>query len=213
MEARFAEVLHRYCKEHSSDPEELLGSLERETHLKTLAPQMISGPLQGKLLEFFSKMIQPKYILEIGTFTGYSALCLAKGLQDGGKLTTIEVNKELQPIINKYIQLAGYNDQIQLVIGKAEEWIPTLPNDHFELIFIDAGKKQYHEHYELVLPKLKSGGWILCDNVLWSGKVIHPNADKETNAIHAFNEYIAKDGRVEKVLLPLRDGLYIIRKK
>lgn len=213
MEARFAEVLHRYCKEHSSDPEELLGSLERETHLKTLAPQMISGPLQGKLLEFFSKMIQPKYILEIGTFTGYSALCLAKGLQDGGKLTTIEVNKELQPIINKYIQLAGYNEQIQLVIGKAEEWIPTLPNDHFELIFIDAGKKQYHEHYELVLPKLKSGGWILCDNVLWSGKVIHPNADKETSAIHAFNEYIAKDGRVEKVLLPLRDGLYIIRKK
>ncbi len=213
MEARFAEVLHRYCKEHSSNPEELLGSLERETHLKTLAPQMISGPLQGKLLEFFSKMIQPKNILEIGTFTGYSALCLAKGLQDGGKLTTIEVNKELQPIINKYIQLAGYNEQIQLVIGKAEEWIPTLPNDHFELIFIDAGKKQYHEHYELVLPKLKSGGWILCDNVLWSGKVIHPNADKETNAIHAFNEYIAKDGRVEKVLLPLRDGLYIIRKK
>lgn len=213
MEARFAEVLHRYCKEHSSDPEELLGSLERETHLKTLAPQMISGPLQGKLLEFLSKMIQPKYILEIGTFTGYSALCLAKGLQDGGKLTTIEVNKELRPIIDKYIQLTGYVDQIQLVIGKAEEWIPTLPNDHFELIFIDAGKKQYHEHYELVLPKLKSGGWILCDNVLWSGKVIHPNADKETFAIHAFNEYIAKDGRVEKVLLPLRDGLYIIRKK
>jgi predicted O-methyltransferase YrrM len=174
---------------------------------------MISGPLQGKLLEFLSKMIQPKFILEIGTFTGYSALCLAKGLQHGGKLTTIEVNRELRPIIEKYIQLAGFEEQIQLFIGKAEQWIPDLPDNFFDLIFIDAGKKQYQEHYELVLPKLKLGGWIFCDNVLWSGKVIQPDADKETSAIHAFNESIAKDGRVEKVLLPLRDGLYIIRKK
>lgn len=213
MEARFAEALHRYCKEHSSHQEELLWALERETHLKTLAPQMISGPLQGKLLEFLSKMIQPKFILEIGTFTGYSALCLAKGLQKGGKLTTIEVNQELSPIIEKYIQLAGYKNQIQLVIGKAEEWIPNLLDNHFDLSFIDAGKKQYQEHYDLVLPKLKPGGWILCDNVLWSGKVIHPNSDKETAAIHAFNEYVAQDSRVEKVLLPLRDGLFIIKKK
>jgi predicted O-methyltransferase YrrM len=213
MEARFAEAIHQYCKEHSSDQGELLWALERETHLKTLAPQMISGPLQGKLLEFLSKMIQPKFILEIGTFTGYSALCLAKGLQHGGKLTTIEVNRELRPIIEKYIQLAGFEEQIQLFIGKAEQWIPDLPDNFFDLIFIDAGKKQYQEHYELVLPKLKLGGWIFCDNVLWSGKVIQPDADKETSAIHAFNESIAKDGRVEKVLLPLRDGLYIIRKK
>jgi predicted O-methyltransferase YrrM len=213
MEARFAEAIHQYCKEHSSDQGELLWALERETHLKTLAPQMISGPLQGKLLEFLSKMIQPKFILEIGTFTGYSALCLAKGLQHGGKLTTIEVNRELRPIIEKYIQMAGFEEQIQLFIGKAEQWIPDLPDNFFDLIFIDAGKKQYQEHYELVLPKLKLGGWIFCDNVLWSGKVIQPDADKETSAIHAFNESIAKDGRVEKVLLPLRDGLYIIRKK
>lgn len=213
MEARFAEVLHQYCKEHSSNQDELLWKLERETHLKTLAPQMISGPLQGKLLELLSKMIQPTYVLEIGTFTGYSALCLAKGLQKGGKLTTVEVNKELQPIINKYIELAGYEDHIQLVIGKAEECIPSLPGSHFDLIFIDAGKKQYQEHYDLVLPKLRPGGWILCDNVLWSGKVIHSNTDKETAAIHAFNNYVASDDRVEKVLLPLRDGLYIIRKK
>lgn len=213
MEARFAEALHQYCKEHSSQQDELLGELERETHLKTLAPQMLSGPLQGKLLEFLSKMIQPRHILEIGTFTGYSALCLAKGLQKEGQLTTIEVNSELAPIIKKYIELAGYKEQIQLVIGKAEEWIPTLPDSHFDLIFIDAGKKQYREHYDLVLPKLTSGGWLLCDNVLWSGKVIHAKTDKGTTAIQAFNEYVARDYRVEKVLLPLRDGLYIIRKK
>ncbi len=202
-----------YCEAHSTPHSQLLHELERETHLKTLAPQMLSGLLQGRILSMISKLHQPKHILEIGTFTGYAALCLAEGLAPGGQLVTIEANKELAYFIHKYKKKAGLEEAINAITGRAEEVIPSL-EDNFDLVFIDAGKRDYPLHYDLIIDKVNPGGIILADNILWSGKVLKApdRYDADTQLLHDFNQRIQADERVENVLLPIRDGLMVIRK-
>lgn len=202
-----------YCYAHTSPLNKVLYLLERETHLRTLSPQMLSGPYQGQVLRFISLMLRPKRALEIGTFTGYSALCLAEGLAEGGILHTIEANDELGWIIRKHIELAGMNDRIVLHFGDAAQVLPTI-DEVFDLVFLDAGKLDYPVHYELVLAKTRPGGIILADNVLWDGKVAAGNERDETaRLLRAFNRQIREDARVECLLLPLRDGLMVIRKR
>jgi len=203
-----------YALKNSDAEPDVLKRLNRETHLKMTMPQMLSGHMQGLMLQLFSKMIRPKKILEIGTFTGYSAICLAQGLQEGGKLHTIDVNEEFREIITRYIKEAGLQEKITLHIGSAVNILPTL-KDEFDLVFIDADKENYSTYYDLVFPKVKKGGFILADNVLWSGKVlISPmKMDAETKALFDYSEKVQKDSRVENMLLPLRDGLMISRKK
>lgn len=203
--------LYDYCVEHSTPMDELLYELDRETHLKTLAPRMSSGPIQGRILSLISNLIRPKYILEIGTFTGFATLNLVRGLQPDGKLITVEVNAELQYISNKYFTKSGYGDQITQLIGNAKKIIPTLDYE-FDLIFLDAGKKDYPIYYELILPKLRTGGIILADNILWSGKILDEKMDKTSVILDAFNKQVVDDPRVENVILPLRDGINVIRK-
>lgn len=206
--------LNAYCEELSSPHPALLQELERETYLKTLAPQMMSGHLQGRLLSLISRLKRPHCILEIGTFTGYSTLCLAEGLASGGKLITIEANPELAWFIDKYKKLAGLEQAIDHRTGRAEDIIPQM-NNHFDLVFLDAGKRDYADHYELVIDRVLTGGIILADNVLWSGKVIQPpeEQDEDTRLLHTFNEMILADQRVENVLLPIRDGLMVMQKR
>lgn len=189
-----------------------LPDLERETHLRTLSPQMLSGPLQGMLLTFISQMIRPKRVLEIGTFTGYTAICLAQGLTDDGLVHTIEVNDELAWIIQKYVTLAGLEHKIRLHIGDAAVIIPNL-EETFDLVFIDAGKLDYALHYELAIAKTRPGGFILADNVLWDGKVVANDKDATAQVLRNFNDIVHNDPRVENMLLPLRDGLMIVRKQ
>ncbi len=204
--------LEKYIENHTSDESELLYALNRETNIKTIMPRMLSGKVQCKFLEMISLMIKPKRILEIGTFTGYSAICLAKGLELDGKIITIESNEEFEGIIKKYIDKEGVGNKIELVIGDALTVIPKL-NEIFDLVFIDANKEQYIEYYNLVKTKLAPGGFILVDNVMWGGKVISSkNPDKETLAIQAFNNHVKQDSEVEQVMIPLRDGLLLIRK-
>ena len=206
--------LNQYITNHTEEEDSVLKDLNRETHLKILNPRMLSGHIQGKLLEQISKMIRPKYILELGTFTGYSAICLAKGLCEGGLIDTIEVNDELETFIHRYFSAAGIEQQVKLHIGNAEEIIPEM-NKIFDLVFIDADKRRYPEYYRLVFDKVRSGGYILADNVLWDGKVARePLPDDEyTRGIDEFNKIVQSDLRVENLLLPVRDGLMIIRKK
>jgi len=208
---RFSKQIHEYCEAHTSPLPEVLAELERETHLKTLSPQMLSGRLQGQLLAFFSKMIHPKAILEIGTFTGYSAICLAMGLAPNGVLHTIEVNPELEYLIRKYINKAGFSEQIHLHIGRAQDIVPTLQTT-FDLVFIDASKQEYAHFYDMVIDKINPGGLLLADNILWDGKVLTPENDPDAAALHAFNCKVEADPRVEQLLLPLRDGLLVARK-
>jgi len=203
--------LYEYCVEHSTPMDQLLYELDRETHLKTLAPRMSSGPIQGRILSLISNLVRPKYILEIGTFTGFATLNLVRGLQPDGELVTIEVNAELQYISNKYFEKSGYGDRIIQHIGDAKEIIPTLDHE-FDLIFLDAGKKDYPIYYDLILPKLRSGGLILADNILWSGKILDEKMDKTSVILDAFNKQVLEDPRVENVILPLRDGINVIRK-
>ena len=203
--------LIQYCLDHSTPQSEVLYELERETYLRTLAPQMLSGHLQGLLLSMISKIFRPDRILELGTFTGYSAICLAQGLADNGLLHTIEVNEELQFISQRYIDKAGLTDRIISHIGDAAEVVPTL-NETFDLVFIDAGKKDYELHFELVIDKVKTGGIILVDNVLWSRKVIAEELDQGAQTVDLFNKKIHNDPRVENVVLPIRDGISLIRK-
>ena len=209
-------LLEQYAQAHSQnfsvETLAVLKELERATHLHTLAPQMLSGALQGEWLSFFSKMIAPAYIVEVGTFTGYSAICLAQGLQAGGYLHTIELNEELEPLIKKFVAKADLSEKIRLHIGDAKQIIPTLP-DGIDLAFIDADKMAYTDYYEQLLPKIKPGGYLLVDNVIWYGKVLEQNPDTKTKSIQAFNQYVYQDTRVEKFLLTIRDGLYIVRKK
>ncbi len=208
----FNSELEKYLEKQTSDESKILRSLDRETNLKTTLPRMLSGKVQGKFLEFISTMINPERILEVGTFTGYSAICLAKGLKSDGVLFTIESNNELEDIIRKYIDLSGMDHQINLIIGDALIEIPKL-NYKFDLAFIDANKEQYIDYYSLVKEKLRPGGYIIVDNVLWSGKVFNnKNPDKETLAIQSFNNHIIHDKDVEQVMIPLRDGLLLIRK-
>ena len=205
-------ALQQYCEAHSGQVDEVLYELERETGLKTLAPQMISGHLQGQFLQMLSLIARPRRILEVGTFTGYATICLARGLAKEGRMDTIEVNPELAYLIRKYLKRADIADKVRLHIGDALEIIPGL-SGNFDLIFLDAGKQQYQDYYELLIDRVNPGGLLLADNVLWSGKVLRQPHDADTAALHHFNEMIREDERVNKVMLPLRDGLYVIRKK
>lgn len=209
------EKLSAYAEAHTSPETTILADLNRETWAKVLMPRMLSGHIQGRLLSMFSKMIQPKEILEIGTYTGYSALCLAEGLADGGVLHTIDVNEELEDMVRSYIRKAGLQENIKFHVGNALEIIPKL-NTHFDLVFIDADKENYSAYFDLVIDKMRTGSYIIADNVLWSGKVLEASEiekDTETRALHQFNEKIQKDSRVENILLPVRDGLMVIRKR
>lgn len=209
-----SEDLTEYCIRHSDAEDELLSEISRQTHLKTLQPRMLSGHLQGLFLSLISTLLKPKYILEIGTFTGYSALCLAKGLQKDGKLITLDNNPETSVLAKDFFGRSAYKDQIEFIMGNAAEEIKKM-DLRFDLVFIDADKKNYSLYYDLVFDKLNSGGVILADNVLWSGKVLdlEKNKDADTLALDAFSNKVAADARVEKVMLPLRDGVTVIRKK
>lgn len=207
-------AIYQYCEQWSEPISPLLHELERETHLKTLAPQMLSGKLQGQLLALFSKLLRPSCVLEIGTFTGYAAICLAQGLAPGGVLHTIEANPELAYLIRKYIGKAGLEGQVQLHIGDALQVLPELPGT-FDLVFIDAGKQHYQAYYDLIIDRVAPGGLILADNVLWSGKVATElrETDADTQKLHEFNQRMQADERVDSLLLPLRDGLLAARKR
>jgi len=208
---RDALQLFDYCIAHSTLQPPVLYDLERETYLKALAPQMLSGYLQGQFLRLLSKLKQPSTILEIGTFTGYSAICLASGLKEGGILHTIEVNEELEDMILKYVGIANLQGKIKLHIGDAREIIPEL-HVNYDIVFIDAGKKDYAFYYDLIFDQVNPGGLIIADNVLWSGKVLEKKQQKDAAIIDAFNKKVHADERVENILLPIRDGLIIAQK-
>jgi predicted O-methyltransferase YrrM len=203
--------IEKYAASHSTPESEVLHKLNRETYAKILQARMLSGHLQGNMLTIFSQMLRPRRILEIGTFTGYSAICLAQGLADDGLLYTIDINEELEKIILKYIEEGGLSDKIKLLIGNALEIIPTIP-ETFDLVFIDADKINYSHYYDLVFDKVRKGGFIIADNVLWYGKVIENKQDKDTKAIQEFNSKVLNDARVSNTILPLRDGLMIVQK-
>ncbi|MBL7889139.1 MAG: O-methyltransferase [Bacteroidia bacterium] len=208
------ENIEQYALAHSQQENSVLSKLNRETHAKVMQPRMLSGHMQGNFLTMVSKMLSPDRILEIGTYTGYSAICLAQGLSDSGKLFTIDVNEELEGMVKKYIKEAALEDKINVLIGDAMNIIPSL-KEQFDIVFIDADKKNYSNYYDLVFDKVRSGGYIIADNVLWSGKVLdlQKNKDTDTLLIDAFNKKVHQDERVEHMLLPLRDGLMIARKK
>ena len=205
-------ILDKYVVEHTSLENDLLKKIQRETHLNVLQPRMLSGPFQGRFLSLISSLVQPNKILEIGTYTGYSALCLAEGLSKSGTLITIDINDELEERVKGYFQESSFADQLTLKIGPALSIIPQLEHD-FDLVFIDADKKNYINYYKEIFPKVKVGGMIIADNVLWSGKVVDPNAqDPDTQLLRDFNLMIQNDSRVSNILLPIRDGLMLVRK-
>lgn len=203
--------IQKYAEDHTSPESDLLKTINRETHAKVLMPRMLSGHMQGRILSMFSHMIKPMTILEIGTYTGYSAICLAEGLKPGGRLITIDINEELESSVREYFRASGFDEVIDYRIGNALEIIPTLKGN-FDLIFIDADKENYARYYDLVINHVPLGGYILADNVLWSGKVLDDKPDKDTRAIKEFNRKIQEDARVENVLLPVRDGIMVMRK-
>jgi caffeoyl-CoA O-methyltransferase len=203
--------IQNYVEDHTSPETELLKSINRETHARVLMPRMLSGHLQGRILSMFSNMIRPRTILEIGTYTGYSAICLAEGLRSGGKLITIDINEELESSVRGFFNASDFGAVIDYQIGNALEIIPALKGN-FELVFIDADKENYARYYDLVINRVPLGGYILADNVLWSGKVLDEKPDKDTKAIKEFNRKVQEDIRVENVLLPVRDGIMVMRK-
>ena len=214
-------TLSEYIEQHSSPESDVLQKITRSTHLEVINPRMSSGHVQGRVLSMISQMIHPERILELGTFTGYSALCLAEGLTDNGTLITIEHNDEMEDAIRRNLALSPLGEKIELVIGDAKEELRRLGERReakgtvlFDLAFIDADKKEYSDYLDLVLPLMRPGGWILADNTLWDGHIIDPayDKDKQTLSLRAFNDKVAQDERLEKVILPLRDGLTIIRK-
>ena len=207
--------LNDYILSHIDPEPEWLATIYREAHVKLLHPRMASGHLQGRLLKMLVQMIRPGNILEIGTYTGYSAICMAEGLEDGGKVHTVEINDEMEDSIRNSIDKSGYKDRIELHIADAMDLIPTFNDEFFELAFIDADKRLYWDYFELTLPKIKKNGFIIADNTLWSGKVVEEidSNDWQTKGILEFNDRLAADNRVEKVILPVRDGLTLIRKK
>ncbi len=203
------ESIQNYITSLVSPQSDLLKQLEKETYQKTVLPQMISGAYQGRLLSMFSKMLQPKQVLEVGTFTGYATLCLAEGLAPGGIVHTIDKNDEYLYLQNKYFELSGFRNQIKQYTGNARSIIPEF-TQKFDLVFLDADKRYYPEYFEMILPKMKKGGIILADNVLWYGKVVDEKArDAETLALKKYNEILAHDSRVEALILPVRDGLSV----
>ncbi|MEQ8423177.1 MAG: O-methyltransferase [Cyclobacteriaceae bacterium] len=205
------EKIQRYVEAHTTDESAILKKINRETHLSVLMPRMLSGHLQGRVLALLSKMIKPRMILEIGTYTGYSAICMAEGLSEDGKLITIDINEELEERVRQYFEEAGLTSKIDYRIGEATRIIPTL-SDSFDLVFIDADKANYSVYFDLVIDKVARGGFILADNVLWSGKILDSKPDKDTRAIIEFNAKVNADPRVENVLLPIRDGIMVLRK-
>jgi predicted O-methyltransferase YrrM len=209
-----APEIEQYALEHSQVESTLLNDLNRQTHLNILKPRMLSGHLQGRILSMLSQSIQPKTILEIGTYTGYSALCMAEGLQNDGVLYTIDINKELAPFAQKYFNKSSYKSLIKMMVGNALDIIPDL-NFNWDLVFIDADKENYSNYFDSVIQKVNKGGMIIADNVLWSGKVTRPTSenDIETKALKTFNEKVHSDSRVNNVLMPVRDGMMIMIKK
>ncbi|MGN6566925.1 MAG: O-methyltransferase [Flavipsychrobacter sp.] len=206
-------ALDNYANAYTTPEIPALAALNRETHMKIHSPQMLSGHLQGAMLQMISHMVKPLYVLEIGTYTGYSAICLAQGLQPDGRLITIDINEELEEMAFRYICNAGLEGKISQLIGKAADIIPGLDGT-FDLVFIDADKTNYNLYYDLVFDKVPIGGFILADNVLYEAEVLLPQEEQSKNAkaMHAFNEKVKSDNRVEQVLLPLRDGIMIVRK-
>ena len=203
--------LLQYSEEHTTLESELLKKINRDTHTEVSKPRMLSGHLQGRVLAMISRMINPAVILEIGTYTGYSAICLAEGLSSHGKLITLDINEELEDRVRAYFKEAGLETVIDFQVGNALHIIPTLTSI-FDLVFIDADKENYSNYFDLIFDKVAVGGFILADNVLWSGKVLDPKPDKDTRAILEFNRKIQNDERVENILLPVRDGVMLIRK-
>ena len=208
-----AKKIEQYACDHTQEENSVLAELNRETWAKVLIPRMLSGHLQGRALSMFSKMIKPKYILEIGTYTGYSAICLSEGLQEDGKLHTIDINEELKSISSNYFEKAGISKNIVQYVGNALEIIPNI-KDEFDLVFIDADKENYINYFKIVIEKMPIGGFIIADNVLWSGKVVEEvnDKDQETKALKEFNTLIQISERVENILMPIRDGLMICQK-
>lgn len=209
-----AEEIEAYSEAHTENESVLLERLNRETYAKVLNPRMLSGHLQGRFLSIISRMIRPDRILEIGTYTGYSALCLCEGLNENGQLITIDINEELETITRSYFEQSAFSDQIEYKIGNAIDIIPLL-NGVFDIIFIDADKKNYISYFNLCLDKVRKGGFIIADNVLWSGKVTQPEpkkTDKDTQLLMEFNRMVHEDPRVSNLLLPIRDGLMILQK-
>ena len=207
------EKIEQYACNHTQKENIVLAELNRETWAKVLLPRMLSGHLQGRALSMFSKMIRPKYILEIGTYTGYSAICLSEGLQEGGKLHTIDINEELKSMSLKYFKKAEISENVVQYVGNALEIIPNM-KDEFDLVFIDADKENYSNYFKIVIEKMPIGGFIIADNVLWSGKVVEKvkGKDQETKAIQEFNTLVQTSERVENILMPIRDGLMICQK-
>lgn len=203
--------LQHYAEQHTSSESAVLQQINRDTQAKVLMPRMLSGHLQGRVLSMISYMIRPHLILEIGTYTGYSAICLAEGMERGGKIITLDINEELEDMVRRNFQDAGMEDRVDYRIGNAMAIIPRM-NEVFDLVFIDADKENYSNYFDLVIDKVRPGGFILADNVLWSGKVLDAKPDKDTRAIMSFNKKIQEDSRVENVLLPIRDGIMLIRK-
>lgn len=207
--------ISQYAEDFTSPESDLLSRLNRDTYANVLVPRMLSGHMQGRILSLFSNMISPKRILEIGTYTGYSALCMAEGLTKDGELHTIDINEELESRIKRYLNESAAGDRIHLHIGNALEIIPTIKGE-LDMVFIDADKENYSAYYDLVIERLSPKGVIIADNVLWSGKVLDKKElakDKDTKALHAFNKKIHADDRVENVLMPVRDGLMVVRRK
>lgn len=207
-------TLDEYILQHIDDEGDYLKALYRATYVKLLYPRMASGHLQGRMLKMFTQMIRPQRILEIGTYSGYSALCMAEGLGDGGMLYTFEINDEQEDFTRPWLEGSDYSDKIKFYIGDALDLVPEL-GITFDMAFIDGDKRKYIDYYEMVMERLSDGGYILADNTLWDGHVLEEvprHADAQTISIKAFNDYIAQDTRVEKVILPLRDGLTMIRK-
>ena len=207
------EEIENYALNHTSKEGDLLSELNRQTHIQILQPRMLSGHLQGRVLSMFSHMIQPEKVLEIGTYTGYSALSIAEGLSKNGKIVTIDLNEELASFTRSYFDKSAYKQCIDYIVGNALDVIPEL--DHiWDLVFIDADKENYSNYFELVIDKVRKGGFIIVDNVLWSGKVVDKiaDSDKETLGIVSFNSKVNADHRVENVLFPVRDGLMVLRK-
>lgn len=214
MSLEHDEQIDQYILSHIDEEGELLQNLNRDAHVNLLRPRMLSGHLQGRVLKMLCRLVQPRYILEIGTYTGYATLCLAEGAADDAEIHTIEVNDELEDFIKKHLYKSKLKDRIHLHLGDAMEIIPTIDR-MFDLVFIDANKRTYVEYYDLIFDKVRPGGLIIADNTLWDGKILEtPKAsDKQTIGIQKFNDMIAKDSRVEKVILPMRDGLTLIWKK
>lgn len=204
--------INKYIEDITEEQDQTLIEIERTTHLRTTHPRMLSGKVQGKFLEILIGMMSPNRILEIGSFTGYSAICLARGLKPSGLLYTIEANEEIIPLLENNILKAGMDTKVEIITGDAIEEVPKI-NETFDFVFIDGDKRQYTDYYKAVLPKTRAGGIILVDNILWSGKVVENPTDKESIAILEFNKMVLNDTRVEQVALSIRDGLLLIRKK